>query len=196
MMEKVTDLLLATTLVLFMVFVFLVSIAIGYTAFSSDEPITCECPHSETTPKATHAPVIEDVVEPTPVVDDTPAMDYRALLDALRAVETGGEPNGGVGAIGDNGNARGPYQIWRIYWMDAVEHDRILASREYMDVLTDIEYSERVILAYWDRWSRGNNSYEYLARLHNGGPRGPYRDATLPYWSKVKAELHKRGIDP
>ena len=44
---------------------------------------------------------------------------WRETLDAIRVVETGGCPNDGIGAIGDGGNALGPYQIWKPYWIDA-----------------------------------------------------------------------------
>ena len=33
---------------------------------------------------------------------------WRQVLDAIRIVESGGEPNGGRGAVGDGGNALGP----------------------------------------------------------------------------------------
>ena len=38
---------------------------------------------------------------------DAHAHTERCFLDALRAVETGGTPNGGLGAIGDGGKAYG-----------------------------------------------------------------------------------------
>ena len=37
-------------------------------------------------------------------------------------------------------------------------------------------------------------TYETLARIHNGGPDGWKKRATVHYWKRVKTELAKRGV--
>ena len=123
---------------------------------------------------------------------------WRQTLDAIRVVETGGEPNEGIGAKGDNGNALGPYQIWKIYHTDAAERDSTLT--DYRLCLNSKEYSERVVRAYMHRYARaallrleaGTGTLadvERISRIHNGGPRGASKDSTLPYWRKVRREV-------
>jgi prepilin-type N-terminal cleavage/methylation domain-containing protein len=110
----------------------------------------------------------------------------QALFDAIREVETGGEPDGGIGAVGDRGKSIGPYQIGELYWTDAVEH-RPSIGGEWQDCAESYHYSEQIMLAYWDRWGAETN--EEKARMHNGGPGGMQKDVTLEYWNRVKARL-------
>ena len=94
----------------------------------------------------------------------TQTYDFRDALDAIRIVETGGEPNEGIGSRGDGGNA------------------------------------ERVVRAYMSRYASGAlrrlelgqgslKDVEMIARIHNGGPRGHRKQATLGYWGKVRRAL-------
>ena len=123
---------------------------------------------------------------------------WRSTLDAIRQVETGGCPNGGIGAKGDRGNALGPYQIWKIYHTDAAERDKTLT--DYRRCLTSRSYSERVVRAYMLRYARAATlrltqgtatmaDVERVARIHNGGPRGHKKKATLAYWTKVRRAI-------
>ena len=117
---------------------------------------------------------------------DAHAHTERCFLDALRAVETGGQPNGGVGAIGDGGKAYGPLQIHKGYWQDS----RVPGS--HADCLTSREYSERVVLAYMKRYAPKSleaGDWEKLARIHNGGPKGHTKSATVKYWAKVQKAM-------
>ncbi len=114
--------------------------------------------------------------------------EMRRFLDAIRRVETGGLPAAGVGAVGDKGASIGPYQIQRAYWLDS----RI--PGEYRSCLTDAAYSERVMRAYWARYcpdALRSENWEVLARVHNGGPKGAKKTATVKYWDKVKKEMSK-----
>ena len=43
---------------------------------------------------------------------------WTDTLQAIRQVETGGQPNEGRGAVGDGGRALGPLQIHRVYHVD------------------------------------------------------------------------------
>jgi hypothetical protein len=97
---------------------------------------------------------------------------------ALHLVETGGR-RGAI--LGDNGKALGPLQIHRAYWQDARVGGR------YEDC-ADLDYSKRVAAAYLKRyapeaWAKGD--VETLARVHNGGPAGARKPATIPYANKV-----------
>jgi hypothetical protein len=108
---------------------------------------------------------------------------YAKLLEAIRQVESHGNPN----LVGDNGKAIGSFQIWRTYWQDAVEHDKTIGGK-YEDCKNE-EYAKRIVLAYWDRYAPKNATNEQLARIHNGGPQGWKNSNTIKYWNKVKKEL-------
>lgn len=112
----------------------------------------------------------------------------RPLLDAIRQVETGGHPNGGANAIGDEGRSLGPYQIqWR-YWRDSGVPGR------YEDVRS-AAYAERVMVNYWRRYCPGalsGGDWQTLARIHNGGPLGSGNSRTWIYWQKVRREVDRR----
>ena len=103
-----------------------------------------------------------------------PASFFRAL----HIVETGGK-RGAI--LGDNGHALGPLQIHRAYHADA----RI--GGDYARC-ADLDYSRRVVSAYLQRyapqaWASGD--VVTLARIHNGGPRGASKPATVAYAAKV-----------
>jgi hypothetical protein len=98
---------------------------------------------------------------------------------ALHLVETGGR-RGAI--LGDNGKALGPLQIHRAYWQDARVGGR------YEDC-ADLDYSKRVASAYLKRyapkaWAAGD--VVTLARIHNGGPAGDRKAATVSYGAKVQ----------
>jgi hypothetical protein len=115
--------------------------------------------------------------------------DTRRFLDAIRRVETGGLPNAGKDAVGDKGASIGPYQIQRAYHADA----RMKTGR-YEDCSTSHAYSEQTMLAYFARYAPKaleSKDWETLARVHNGGPKGHTKKATLGYWSKVQKEMAK-----
>jgi hypothetical protein len=107
------------------------------------------------------------------------------LLQAIGQVESGNNDD----AVGDNGKALGRYQIWYVYWKDAVEYDPSIGG-EYSDV-TDPDYAKKIVLAYWARYAtKGRLGHEPTdedkARIHNGGPNGHKKDSTLKYWDKVQ----------
>lgn len=54
------------------------------------------------------------------------AADYR-MLQAIALVESGANPN----AIGDNGNARGAWQMHRAAWVDANRYRKIKGLKSY-----------------------------------------------------------------
>lgn len=117
----------------------------------------------------------------TPAFAEQVSMDK--FLDAICKVESRGNPN----AVGDNGKAIGPYQIWREYWEDAVKFDKSLGG-SYSDC-KDPAYARRVVRAYLARYAPKGASWEDMARIHNGGPKGHLKAATTKYWTKVQAAL-------
>lgn len=112
--------------------------------------------------------------------------DTRKFLSAIRQVESSGNDS----AVGDNGNAIGPYQIWNCYWQDAVGFDKTIGGR-YEDCFKK-DYADRVVVAYLNRYAPKSASWETLARIHNGGPMGYKNAKTVKYWEKVKRELQKQ----
>jgi len=107
----------------------------------------------------------------------------RSFFDAIMEVESGGNED----AIGDAGNSIGPYQIQYNYWLDSGapgvwENCKGPGSKIY---------SELVMERYFNRYATearlGHKpTYEDLARIHNGGPNGYKKSATIGYWNKVK----------
>lgn len=101
-----------------------------------------------------------------------------SFFRALHIVETSGR----TGAIlGDGGKALGPLQIHKAYHVDA----RIGGDYSRCE---DLDYSKRVVTAYLKRyapqaWAAGDVTT--LARVHNGGPRGASKPATVAYGDKV-----------
>ena len=88
-----------------------------------------------------------------------PASDTYSLdqvLEAVRQVETGGLPDQGRGARGDGGLALGPWQIHRAFFIDAAERDKSLNI--YSRCLGELDYSRRVVKAYWRRYSRAKKA--------------------------------------
>lgn len=102
----------------------------------------------------------------------------ESFFRALHIVETSGK-RGAI--LGDNGRALGPLQIHRGYHADS------RVAGDYSRC-ADLDYSRRVVTAYLQRyspaaWAAGDVST--LARIHNGGPRGDKKTATLGYAAKV-----------
>ena len=117
---------------------------------------------------------------------DTLRAEHRAFLDALAQVESGSKDD----AIGDGGKAIGRMQIWEIYHTDAMAHAPGIAG-EYADCKGKV-YAERVVMAYLHRYAKkalADKDYAKLARIHNCGPRGHTKRATLKYWAKVEKAL-------
>ena len=110
----------------------------------------------------------------------TPA-ELDRLIPALIQVESGGEYR----AIGDGGKAYGPYQIHADYLRDGNR----LAGTDYSHAeMFDPVKSEKIVRAYLTHYAKGKG-IEAAARIHNGGPSGDKKPATLKYWNKVRKEL-------
>lgn len=97
---------------------------------------------------------------------------------ALHLVETSGR-HGPI--LGDNGRSLGPLQISRAYFTDS----RVGGTYEQV---ADLGFARRVVSAYLKRyapqaWAAGD--VVTLARIHNGGPAGARKSATVNYGAKV-----------
>ena len=113
--------------------------------------------------------------------DNDQSITFNDFLNALNMVEASGK-HANV-RPGDNGKAIGPFQIWRVYWQDAVEHDPTIGGK-YSDC-NNYDYSVKIVKSYLHRYGGRfikTGNWEALARIHNGGPHGYNRPATIPYW--------------
>lgn len=110
------------------------------------------------------------------------------LLLALIAIESGGNDL----AVGDGGRALGCLQIRREVIEDV---NRVYGTRFVMAHRRDREMSLRICELYLTHWASQlpvPATPEHLARIWNGGPKGWQKNATLPYWAKVQAELNRQ----
>ena len=106
------------------------------------------------------------------------AAPSQSFFRALHLVETSGR-HGPI--LGDDGKALGPLQIHRAYHRDsgiAGDYSRC----------ADLAYAQKVVAAYLKRfapkaWAKGD--VRTLARVHNGGPAGATKAATISYANKV-----------
>lgn len=124
----------------------------------------------------------------------------RKLLDAMQYVES----RGYCCTVGDKGKSLGPYQIMRVYYIDAVQFNPSLADdgRTYENVAGPggYAYSEEVIRSYMGRYATRERlghwppTNEDIARLHNGGLDGHLEIDTLKYWNKVKKCLENPDL--
>lgn len=109
----------------------------------------------------------------------THAAPPESFWRALHLVETSGR-HGPI--LGDNGRSLGPLQISRAYFTDS----RVGGTYEQV---VDLGFARRVVSAYLQRyapqaWAAGD--VVTLARIHNGGPAGASKAATVNYGAKVQ----------
>jgi hypothetical protein len=103
------------------------------------------------------------------------------LLDAIAMVES----RGGPCLTGDGGRACGPYQIHRAYWADGT---RFLGVDWDYEQAADPAKARAVVTAYLLHYGRGCSLLE-MARIHNGGPNGHKKSATLDYARRIERVL-------
>ena len=106
--------------------------------------------------------------------------DIERLLDAIARIESHCDPN----AVGDGGRALGAYQIHRAYWEDGT--GLLGVNWPHRDA-ADPKKARRVVKAYLLHYGKGKSLLE-MARIHNGGPHGDKKEATLPYARKILAD--------
>lgn len=90
---------------------------------------------------------------------------------------------------GDNGKAIGPFQIWKVYWQDSN------IGGDYQDV-RNLETAKSCVNGYMKRYGKTHWSdsmsladVEVCARIHNGGPSGASKPATVKYWQNFQSFL-------
>jgi len=105
------------------------------------------------------------------------------LLDAIAHVES----NRNARAVGDGGRAIGAYQIHKRYWRDGT---RFLGVDWSYDEARDPVKARQVVRAYLLHYGRGKTLLQ-KARIHNGGPRGHRKKATLKYARKIARILER-----
>ncbi len=117
--------------------------------------------------------------------DKAPAGEFERLLDAIAKIESNNRSN----AVGDKGRAIGAYQIHRAYWKDGT---RILKVKwDYKEAFHPGK-ARRVVKAYLRHYGRGKSLVQ-MARIHNGGPRGYRKKATLGYARKIRNILRRKS---
>ncbi len=128
--------------------------------------------------------------------------DLECLIKCIKSTETGGQANNGCDAVGDNGDSHGPYQIQQGMIDYAARYDSSLSGIKATDLsgktgsLTcaqRISISEKIMNANWGQAATANAARkardwtcEDLAGIHNGGPNGHTKKATLGYRNKVE----------
>jgi hypothetical protein len=134
-----------------------------------------------------------DSSRPAPAPENARMEIDQTLLDALAAVET----NGNDAAINFAEDAHGRYQIRAGYLADG---NAALGTRYTLAEMHDPDKAARIVCAYltrygsaWERRTGLTATDEVLARLHNGGPRGPDKAATRGYAAKVLARILEGG---
>jgi len=103
---------------------------------------------------------------------------FLSVAKAIMWQESKGDPN----AIGDGGRAIGPYQIHKAYWIDGT---RFLGVSWPYSSARDPLKAMAVVRAYTEHYARPFTP-ENIARVHNGGPHGSRKAATLAYWRKIE----------
>ena len=89
---------------------------------------------------------------------------------------------------GDNGRSLGPLQISKACWLDATEYDPSIGGT-WHDV-AKLDYAIRINRAYLARYcnerrlGRKPTNFD-RARIWVGGPRGPWRESSIPYAKRV-----------
>ncbi len=124
-----------------------------------------------------------------PGTADVPPEDpMDRLLDAIAVVESRDNP----GAVGDHGRAVGVYQIHRSYWAEGTE---LLGVTWKYQEARDPQKARQVVRAYLSYYGRGKSLLD-MARIHNGGPKGCEKAATLAYAHKIEQVLKSGEVGP
>ena len=118
--------------------------------------------------KATGHHIVQHTIKPLPM----------ELIRAINQVEASGRkinvPDG------DHGAAKGPMQIHKPYWLDAVEYDPSLKKMGEVtatwDSVKNYDYAVKVVNAYMNRYMKSkigssisDTDVDAIVRKHNGG---------------------------
>ena len=106
------------------------------------------------------------------------------LIAAMMLIESGGN----VGAVGDGGRALGCLQIRACVIADVNKYYG--ATYMHEDAL-DLAKAVRICRLYIEAYAPPGAGLETLARIWNGGPHGPSKEATRKYWKKVEVKYRE-----
>ena len=111
------------------------------------------------------------------------------LINALIKVES----NGNVLAVGDNGNAVGCLQIWKIVVDDVNGFSKTKYTYEDRKSKSkSIEICKAYLNWYGKVYQKNTGKVptnSVYARIWNGGPSGYKKSATIKYWNKVAKHI-------
>lgn len=111
------------------------------------------------------------------------------LFAAMRQVESfnGRKP------VGDKGRSRGVYHVQACYVADV---NRIYGTRFTLTDRDDPVKAHRIVRLYLSHYGRAYTrvtgklaTCEVLARIHNGGPQGWRKKATIKHWRGVERAM-------
>lgn len=108
-----------------------------------------------------------------------------ATFAAICRVESGGDPH----AVGDAGRSVGIAQITPAVIADA---NRIMGRPNYnlADRLDPVKSFE--IFRLYVRHYAPAGGPEQWSRTWNGGPKGRFKAATVPYWQKINRQMQRQ----
>lgn len=134
-----------------------------------------------------------DSLAPAPAQENARMEIDQTFLDAIAAVET----NGNDAAINFAEDAHGRYQIRAAYLADG---NAALGTRYTLAEMHDPDKAARIVTAYltrygtaWERRTGHEATAADLARIHNGGPFGAERYATVGYSMRFLAALGRNA---
>jgi len=120
-------------------------------------------------------------------------LTWEDFFKTLQRTETGASPNGGHGAIGDNGEALGPFQIHFEYFWDAAG---VAGTADDYNKCAGLDYSKAIVKDYLTRKFKGNveqaiasGNWLPLAAIHHSiaGQGNP------AYVAKFKQQMRQLG---
>lgn len=119
------------------------------------------------------------------------------LLKSIKMVESNGNKNakGDYDKKNKEYRAIGSFQLWKIYVDDV---NRISNKKFNYEDRYDENKSKEMVKIYLNHYGKRYERLtgkiatdEVLSRIHNGGPNGWKKEATIKYWNKVKKEMNK-----
>jgi hypothetical protein len=120
-------------------------------------------------------------------------IDWPVLLDALEAVEAPATPEQAQQAI----RREGAYGVLQIRQLALDDVNRQCGTTVTLEEVAHNRNLSRWVCVQYVRiyLFRYPVTYESAARIWNGGPRGPEKEATAEYWTKVRRILLERGVE-
>jgi len=120
-------------------------------------------------------------------------IDWPVLLDALEAVEAPTTPEQAQEAI----RREGAYGVLQIRQQALDDVNRLCGTTVTLAEVANSRNLSRWVCVHYIRkyLFRYPVTYESAARIWNGGPKGPEKEATAEYWTRVRRVLLERGVE-